>query len=161
MSEDAHATELPESTSLFRPPPLHATFPCMNLSATYSFRVRYVECDPMGVMHHSAYLPYLELGRTELLRASGIAYRDLEARNVLFVVTKILINYKRPCRYDDELELTTRITRQTTVRIDHAYELRNKATAELLATAESTIACVNRQGEVIPIPDDLVARAPT
>jgi acyl-CoA thioester hydrolase len=126
----------------------------MITTATYSFRVRYVECDPMGVMHHSAYLPYLELGRTELLRACGIAYRDLEARNVLFVVTKIAISYKRPARYDDELELTTRITRQTTVRIDHAYELRNAA-REIICTAESTIACVNRQGEVIQIPDDL------
>ena len=79
-----------------------------------------------------------------------------KARNVLFVVTKITINYKRPARYDDELELATRITRQTMVRIDHAYELKNKATGELLCTAESTIACVNRQGDVIQIPDDLV-----
>src|SRR5262245_55948323 len=92
---------------------------------TYSFRVRYVECDPMGVMHHSQYLPYLELGRTELLRAAGISYRELEERDVLFVVTKITINYKRPARYDDELALTTRITRMTAVRIEHAYELKN------------------------------------
>ena len=54
-------------------------------------------------MHHSAYLPYFELGRTELLRANGVAYRDLEARDVLFVVTKIAVNYKRPARYDDEV----------------------------------------------------------
>lgn len=121
---------------------------------TYSFRVRYVECDPMGVMHHSKYLPYLELGRTELLRAAGISYRELEERDVLFVVTRITINYKRPARYDDDLALTTRITRMTAVRIEHAYELKNAA-GDTICTAESTIACVNRKGEVIAIPDDL------
>jgi acyl-CoA thioester hydrolase len=124
---------------------------------TYSFRVRYVECDPMGVMHHSHYLPYLELGRTELLRAAGISYRELEERDVLFVVTKITINYKRPARYDDALSLTTRITRMTAVRIEHVYEMKSAA-GDAICTAESTIACVNRKGEVIAIPDDLKAQ---
>jgi acyl-CoA thioester hydrolase len=95
------------------------------------------------------------MGRTELLRALGISYRELEEKNILFVVTKILVNYKRPARYDDEIELLTKITRQTHVRIDHAYELYNTKTRELLATAESTIACVTRAGEIQPIPDFL------
>lgn len=123
---------------------------------TVSFRVRYVECDPMGFMHHSHYLPYLEMGRTELLRQSGIAYRDLEARDVLFAVTKVTISYKRPARYDDEIELWVRIVRQTHVRIDHAYELKKKGSSEVICTAETTIACINRAGEVIKIPDDLI-----
>lgn len=109
----------------------------------------------MGVMHHSHYLPYLELGRTELLRAAGISYRDLEAMDVLFVVTKISVNYKRPARYDDELALVTKITRMTAVRIEHAYELRLASSGDTICTAESTIACVNRKGEVIAIPEDL------
>ncbi len=123
--------------------------------ARLTFRVRYVECDPMGYMHHSHFLPYFEMGRVELLRQTGISYRDLEARDVLFTVTKITISFKRPARYDDELELVTRIVRQTHVRIDHAYEMFNRATRELLCTAESTIACINRKGEVQPIPDFL------
>src|SRR5689334_5698579 len=81
-----------------------------------SFRVRYVECDPMGYMHHSHFLPMFEMGRTEMLRQSGISYRELEERNILFAVTKIAVNFKRPARYDDQLELVTRVTRQTHVR---------------------------------------------
>ena len=123
--------------------------------ARLTFRVRYVECDPMGVMHHSHYLPMFELGRTELLRQSGISYRELEARDVLFAVTKVAVNFKKPARYDDELELVTRITRQTHVRIEHAYEMYNAATRELLCTGESTIACINRKGEVQAIPEFL------
>lgn len=131
-----------------------------HLESKLPFRVRYVECDPMGYLHHSHYLPFFETGRTELLRAYGISYRELEEKNVLFVVTRILIHYKRPARYDDDLELTTRIIRQTHVRIDHAYELCNTKTRELLCTAESTIACITKQGEIQPIPDFLGGKYP-
>ena len=123
-----------------------------------TFRVRYVECDPMGYMHHSHYLPMFELGRTELLRQTGISYRDLEERDVLFAVAKIAVTFKRPARYDDELELVTRIVRQTHVRIDHAYEMFNKATRELLCTGESTVACINRKGELQGIPEFLIGK---
>lgn len=119
------------------------------------FRVRYVECDPMGFLHHSNYLPFFEMGRTELLRQLGVSYRELEERDVLFVVTKVSVNFKRPARYDDELELVTRIVKQTHVRIDHAYEMFNTATRTLLCTGESTIACINRKGEVQGIPEFL------
>jgi acyl-CoA thioester hydrolase len=119
------------------------------------FRVRYVECDPMGFLHHSNYLPFFEMGRTELLRAYGVSYRELEERDVLFVVTKVAMSFKRPARYDDELELVTKIVKQTHVRIDHAYEIFNKGTGVLLCTGESTIACINRKGEVQGIPEFL------
>ena len=128
--------------------------------ARLTFRVRYVECDPMGYMHHSHFLPMFEMGRTEMLRQSGISYRELEARDVLFAVTKIAVNFKRPARYDDELTLVTRITRQTHVRIEHAYEMYNAGTGELLCTAESTIACINRAGQVQAIPEFLARPQP-
>jgi len=121
--------------------------------AHLTFRVRYVECDPMGYLHHSNYLPFFEMGRTELLRQFGISYRELEERDILFVVARIEVNFRRPARYDDELDLLTRVTKQTYVRIEHGYEMRNKATGELLCTAASTIACVNRKGEIQKIPD--------
>lgn len=122
-------------------------------------RVRYVECDPMGYLHHSNYLPFFEMGRTELLRLRGISYRTLEQEGFFFVVAKISVSFKRPARYDDQLELLTRIVRQTHVRIDHTYELYNTADHRLLCTAETTIACVNRQGQVIAIPASLSGSA--
>ncbi len=118
-----------------------------------TIRVRYVECDPMGYLHHSNYLPYLEMGRTELLRQSGANYRDLEEQGFFFVVAKLAVNFRRPARYDDSLELITLITRQTHVRIDHAYELYHHESRLLLASAETTIACVDRQGKITAIPE--------
>src|SRR5947208_6442626 len=91
---------------------------------TLSIRVRYPECDPMGYLHHSIYLQYFEMGRIELLRTLGHSYVDLEKQGVLFVVVKAALTFKAPAHFDDVLELTTRIARQTAVRIDHAYELR-------------------------------------
>ncbi|MDA8379052.1 MAG: thioesterase family protein [Planctomycetia bacterium] len=127
----------------------------MDLQHTIFIRVRYVECDSMGYLHHSHYLPYFEMGRTELLRQLGVTYRDLEDRGFCFVVARITVNYKRPIRYDEEIELLTRIQRQTRARIDHAYEIYNRQSRLLLTTAESTIACVNQRGEPVAIPDDL------
>jgi len=119
-------------------------------------RVRYPECDPMGYLHHSIFLQYFEIGRVEMLRAAGHSYADLERDGVFFVVAKVEIKYKAPARYDEELTLTTRIARQTHVRIDHTYELRRGST--LLAEGSTTIACVGRDGQVRQIPETLTPR---
>ena len=107
----------------------------------------------MGFVHHSRYFVYFEMGRTELLRKAGVAYRDLEDAGVFFVVAKLACRFMVPAHYDDELVLTTTIKRMTTARIDHIYSLRRKGTGELLTEAETTLACVDRQGQIIAIPD--------
>jgi acyl-CoA thioester hydrolase len=121
---------------------------------TLALRVRYPECDPMGYLHHSIFLQYFEMGRVELLRSIGFSYADLERDGVFFVVAKAEVKYKAPARYDEELTLTTRVVRQTHVRIDHAYELRRGET--LLAEATTTIACVGRDGQLRQIPEELM-----
>ena len=125
------------------------------LSCQIEIRVRYAETDSMGVVHHSRYAVYFEMGRTELLRQQGIAYRDLEAAGVLFVVAKLAVQFRAAARYDDELILTTQIDRITTARIDHSYRLAQKATGQLVAEGQTTLACVDRQGRVIAIPESV------
>lgn len=119
----------------------------------------------MGVAHHAAYIPWLEMGRTELLRASGVTYRDLEAAGVFLVVTRLEIAYRRPARYDDTITVITRVTGGGRARIDHAYEVRrlaeNESTGELLASATSTLACVDAAGRPTALPDWLTADAHT
>lgn len=124
-----------------------------HLECDLEIRVRYAEVDRMGYLHHSRYAVYFEMGRTELLRQAGVTYCDLEDVGVLFVVAKLSVRFRRPARYDEVLALTTRISRMTTARIDHVYKLKRKETGELLAEAETTLACVNPAGEVIPIPE--------
>lgn len=118
-----------------------------------SIRVRYPEVDAMGYLHHSRYLQYFEMGRIEALRAAGFAYADLEARGVLFVVIKAEIRYKAPAKYDDELTLTTRLEKATHVRYDHSYTLSRAGT--VLAEGSTSIACIDRNGELQKIPDGM------
>ena len=117
---------------------------------TITLRVRYPECDPMGYLHHSIFLQYFEMGRIELLRALGFSYADFERDGLFFVVVSAQIKYKAPARYDDELALTTKVARQTHVRIDHTYELKRGDT--VVAEAATTIACVDREGQLQQIP---------
>ena len=126
----------------------------MPLQQTITLRVRYPEVDAMGYLHHSRFFQYFEIGRVELLRSMGHSYADLERQGIFFVVVKVECRYRAPARYDEELQLTTRIKRQTHVRIDHEYELKRGET--LLADAATTIACVNREGQVTQIPTFLV-----
>jgi acyl-CoA thioester hydrolase len=133
--------------------PFVVILPAMPSECDIEIRVRYAETDRMGYVHHSRYFVYFEMGRTELLRAAGVAYRDLEDAGVFFVVAKLAARFIAPARYDDVLVLTTTIKRLTTARIDHVYALRRKATGELLTEAESTLACVGAEGQIIPIPD--------
>ncbi|RMD60834.1 MAG: acyl-CoA thioesterase [Planctomycetota bacterium] len=122
-------------------------------------RVRYCECDPMGVAHHSAYIPWLEVGRTELLRASGLSYAQLEQRGLLLAVVKLEIRYRAPARYDDLIAVHTHVTGGGRARINHAYEVRRAADSAMLAVASSTLACLDAHGKPQPLPDWLTAAA--
>ena len=120
-----------------------------------SIRVRYHEVDQMGFVHHANYFVYLEMGRTELLRERGLAYRDLETAGHLLVVAKLSCRFRSPAGYDDLLTLETRVERITTSRIDHAYRLL-KEDGTVVLEATTTLACVDRQGRLQRTPDVLL-----
>jgi len=124
------------------------------LSTTVSVRVRYPECDPMGVAHHATYPVWLEIARTELLRRQGEAYRTLEESGVFFVVARLSLRYRRPARYDDELDITVTCRPSAGVKLEHCYAVRRGG--ELLATAETTLACVDGGGKLRPVPSALL-----
>ena len=118
-----------------------------------SIRVRYSECDPMGVAHHTTYPVWFEMGRTELLRASDRSYRDYEAEGVFLAVVALEVSYKKPALYDDLLELESVVSEISHVKIIHEYTLRRNG--ELLATGKTTLACLDRDGKLRPVPDSL------
>ena len=120
------------------------------VSGEITIRVRYAETDRMGLLHHANYLVYFEHGRTELLRARGISYRDLEDQGYLLVLTRVQVRYRGPARYDDLLTLRTTVIRTTAVKIEHRYELLRDG--QLLAEGETTLGCVDREGRVQRLP---------
>jgi acyl-CoA thioester hydrolase len=114
---------------------------------------RYCETDQAGVVHHSVYPIWLELGRTELLRVNGLAYKDLEAAGVFFVVAELRIKYRRPARYDEQLRLETRCSKVTASKVEHVYRLIRPSDGAVLAEGSSLLACVNGDGKVRRMPE--------
>jgi len=127
-----------------------------SLTGKAEFRVRYAECDAMGYLHHAKYWEYFEHARTELLRRSGVRYRDLEAQGVFFVVYKAACKYLAPIRYDDLVTVTVTVERITRTRVDHSYEIHRDG--ELTCQATSTLACVGRDGRPILMPEAFWSR---
>ena len=119
-----------------------------------TIQVRYSECDPMGVVHHSVYPIWFEMGRTELLRETNISYKEFEDKGVMLVVAELHVKYHSPAKYDDSLTLFTRIKSVTRAIITHEYVVRKDD--KVLTSATTMIACVNEAGVLQKIPDDLV-----
>ncbi len=116
-------------------------------------RVRYCQCDPMGFAHHSTYPVWFEIARTELLRNHGAVYAQLERDGILFVVARIHIRYKKPALYDDTLDIQVEAARSHGVKIEHRYHVWRGE--DLLASGETTLACVDRTGRLQRVPESL------
>ena len=122
---------------------------------TIEVRVRYPECDPMGVAHHSIYPIWFEQARVELLREGGVAYKDLEAQSVYFVVAKLNIRYRRPAYYDQILRVEVAVTGPGHAKIEHTYKIYHED--QLLADAQTTIVCVDAEGKPQLIPPGIIS----
>ncbi len=101
------------------------TFP--EIVHTTTLRVRYADTDQMGVVYYATYLLYFEVGRTELLRACGIPYSELEARGYILPVLEAHVHYHIPARYDDVLHIQTRYRPRYTATLRLEYEIRRDA----------------------------------
>lgn len=121
---------------------------------TIELRVRYDEVDPMGFVHHSNYLKFFEIGRTELLRASGGCYRQMEESGQLVVVVRVDCRYRKPARYDDLIRVHTRINRVTAAKIIHEYEISRGD--DVLVDATVTLAVIDRNGVLQRVPQELI-----
>lgn len=113
-------------------------------------RVRYQETDAQGRVHHSSYINYFEVARVEMLRESGISYRQLEESGVMLVVASVNCNYIRGAMADDLLNIRTTVTRAKGVRIHHHYEI--SVEDELIATGDTVVAAVDASGKVVRLP---------
>ena len=121
-----------------------------------TLRVRYVETDQMGVVHHSAYLAWMEVARTEYLRARGVPYRLLEEKGIRMPLLSVRAEYRVPARYDDEVELVARLAHANSVRFTFEYEMRRLVDGVLFCTGRTEHAATDTSGKPRRIPRDLL-----
>ena len=120
--------------------------------------VRFAETDLMGVVHHSAYVVWVEAGRVAWMAAAGMPYAEFAATGHHFAVTKVSLEYRASARFGDVVRVETRLARMRSRQAEFGYVIRNAATGELLATGTSEHICVDLTGRVAKIPEILMAR---
>jgi acyl-CoA thioester hydrolase len=108
-------------------------------------RVRYKETDQMGIAHHANYIVWFEIGRTDLCRATGIPYSEIEALGLILVVTEVQCRYRIPYRYDDEVLIRTSVAEAQSRAIRFGYELRHGETGAIHANGFSQHVWVDRE----------------
>lgn len=116
----------------------------LNFSHSTKLRVRYGETDQMGYCYYGNYAQYFEVGRVEALRHVGMSYRAMEDQGVMLPVSEYNVRYKAPALYDDELTITTTITKLKGPRLYFDYTIHNDE-GILIAEASTTLVFVAKE----------------
>ncbi len=108
-------------------------------------RVRYIETDQMGIVHHANYAQYYELARTECFEAcSGMSYATMEAEGVMLPILELQSRYLKPAYYNQILTIKSIVNTMPSVRLNVDYEIYNEAN-ELINTGKTTLVFVNKE----------------
>ena len=119
----------------------------------YRHRVRYRECDPMGVVYHAHVLDWFEAARTEALRDAGLPYRQLEASGVIMPVVELAVRYHGSVLYDDVVEVEATFA-SVGVRVPIDYAVRRVGEDAVLISGRVTLCFVDRErGRPVGPPD--------
>lgn len=113
----------------------------------------------MGIAHHANYVVWFEIGRTDLCRATGIPYREIESRGLILVVTEVTCRYRISYRYDDEVLIRTSVREAASRAMTFGYELRDATGERLHANGTSRHVWVDRETRRPTTADEEVMRA--
>jgi len=118
-------------------------------------RVRYAETDAMGIAHHSAYLPWLEVGRVEWMRARGMSYAELERQGYALPVVDVHVRFVTAARFDDALVVRAAVWDVRSRSVRFSYEIvTDEPHPRQVANATTRHICL-RHGEIARLPDPL------
>lgn len=124
------------------------------ISGSTKLKVRYQETDKMGIVYHSNYFIWFEIGRTELFEEVGVSYVELERRGYFLVVTEASCKYKAPATYYDELEIVTQLAEMKNSSL--IFNCKVKKDGVLIATGTTKHAFVDGESKIIRISETFV-----
>jgi len=127
----------------------------MTTSSTTSIRVRYAETDAMGIVHHAVYPVWMELGRSDLLRAMGQGYSEWEAQGVFMAVGELRVKYRAPAHYDELVTIRTWVKEAGRRKVVFGYEVARDGVR--LAEGETLHLVVGPDGRNRTLPEPMLA----
>ena len=120
--------------------------------------MRYAETDQLGVAYHANYLVWLEVARTDLIRAHGLSYADIERTGYALAVAEASVRYLAPARYDDEVRITATVSELRSRSVRFTYDLQRVRDGETLATAYTALVCIDpATGRPVVLPPSIKA----
>ena len=122
----------------------------------FPHRVTYAETDKMGFVYYANYLVWFEIGRTELIRASGLAYKELEEMGINLPVIEASCRYKKPVKYDDLITIRTAVSEFEGIRLGFSYEITRDG--QVLAEGRTLHAFMDSGGRPKKLPAEIKTR---
>ncbi|WVX49530.1 Acyl-CoA thioesterase YbgC [Roseobacter fucihabitans] len=120
---------------------------------SFPIRVYYEDTDMAGIVYYANYLRYIERARSDWVRQIGIDQLAMKAQGIVFAVRRIEADYIQPARFDDVLEVVTRLMKITPARMIMGQDVRRGET--LVFAAKVTIACIGAGGKPARLPAEL------
>ena len=118
-------------------------------------RVIYADTDALGIVYHTNYIKWFEIGRGELLRELGIPYSQIENMGYYLPLTEVNCHYLYPARYDQIVLIETQIIFVTRASIKFRFLIWDEKQEKTLVEGESVHACINKQGKIVRIPREI------
>jgi len=119
-------------------------------------RVIYADTDAMGIVYHTNYIKWFEIGRTELLRDMGIYYTVFESQGYNLPLTKAYCHYFLPARFDQVLLIETGIEYVKRASIKFSCVIWDEKQEKMLVEGYTVHACTNSEGKIVRIPEDVM-----
>ena len=107
-------------------------------------RVEYHHTDQMGIVHHSNYVKFFEVARTEWLRAAGLTYAEMERRGGMMPIVEVQVKYRQPAYYDELITVRAEVSELPMARMTFRYEIRGEDGRDI-ASGLTTLGFIDKQ----------------
>lgn len=124
----------------------------MAFESSTLIRVRYAETDAMGIVHHAVYPIWMELGRSDFLRELGQSYAEWERQGVMMSVAELQVTFRAPARYDELVEVRTRLVEVNRRKITFAYTILREGTRLVEGRTVHVVTGPNGRARTLPEP---------
>ncbi|NMB99889.1 MAG: acyl-CoA thioesterase [Thermoanaerobaculaceae bacterium] len=120
-------------------------------------RVRYVETDQMGIVHHSVYFHWMEVGRTDYLRKKGFPYSKMEESGIRMPLIEASAKYVSPAKYDDEILVITKLEEFSPIKFSFSYKIVRKSNSKLIAEGITKHIAADCQNKPKRVPKEILS----